>query len=90
MAIVFTKKKRKQNVLVFIFLFIIIIIILILWQGFFGKTIQVFHSETKLIPPKEVKIDFQVFNQAKKFKPFIEITFFDENQIGRDNPFLNY
>ena len=100
MAIIFTKKKQRQNVLVYVFVVIIIITAFILWQGFSKKTVPIFSEQTIVIPPREVKVNFQALEKINLFEPFVGIEPFnqdfpiedgeEEKQLGRSNPFLIY
>lgn len=101
MAIHFTKKKRRQNFLVIIFFIVLTVIVFILWQGFYKESIPIIYDDdVVLVPPREVKINFQALEKAVKFEKFIEIKPFAEifseegeligKKIGRENPFLNY
>ncbi len=89
MAIVFSKQKKRQNIMIVIFAAIVVITVFILWQGFFREESFFFDEESFVVPAKDIDIDFGVFEQARKFKPFTEISPLEE-ESGRENPFLPY
>lgn len=101
MAIVFTQQKRSRQILIAICLLAIIITVIIFWQVFFKQETPTLPAEV-FLPPKEIKINFEIFEQPilKELLPFIEIEPFKEVpptevnlagiKLGRENPFLLY
>lgn len=101
MAIVFIKQKKTQRNLIIVFALVIIITIIILWQGVFKKESLPFQREVFLPPPKEIKMNFEIFEHPKlkelllftEIEPFKEIPPTEDApgvKVGRENPFVSY
>ena len=90
MAITFLEERKKQRRLVLILTLVIFTILLVVWYGFFMKKETVSPPLPVLIPQK-IEIDWQTLKnpQLQEMQPFEEIFPFEE-EIGRENPFLQY
>lgn len=100
MAIDIVKKEKSQKNLMILAIVIIIIVIIVLWQMFLKKDTPYVPEEVIMLPSKQIKINFGVFEQVKEFRPFETIKPFEEIspteedsvgiELGRENPFLSY
>ena len=61
MAITFVQQKKRQQILVFIVAGTAIVSLLMLWFGFFVSVPKEASSSFSLPPPREIGIDFGVF-----------------------------
>ena len=91
MAIVFLQQRKIQKSLILIFIAVIIITTVVIWQGFFKEEITTPLPEVILLPYREIKIDYKVFENPmlKNLEPFNKIQPLKEKS-GRENPFLPY
>jgi len=91
MAIVFLQQRKIQKSLILIFIAVIIITTVVIWQGFFKEEITTPLPEVILLPYREIRIDYKVFENPmlKNLEPFNKIQSLKEKS-GRENPFLPY
>ncbi|MBI2452911.1 MAG: hypothetical protein HYV55_01660 [Parcubacteria group bacterium] len=61
MAITFIQQKKRQQILVFLVAGMAILALLVLWFGFFSSAPREASSSFSLPSPREVSIDFGVF-----------------------------
>ncbi|HEY4476043.1 MAG: hypothetical protein UY24_C0001G0042 [Parcubacteria group bacterium GW2011_GWA1_48_11b] len=61
MAITFVQQKKRQQILVFVVAGMAIITLFVLWFGFFSSAPREASSSFSLPSPREVSIDFGVF-----------------------------
>lgn len=61
MSITFVQQKRRQQILIFIVVGMAVFTLLVLWFGFFASTPKEAGSSFFLPTPREVSIDFTVF-----------------------------
>lgn len=89
MAIKFVKEKKRQKYLILVFLAVFLITGIILGFSFFREKKAA--PLIIVIPPREIKINFEVLEDLalKKLQPFKEVFPF-EAEPGKENPFLPY
>lgn len=95
MAIIFIQKRKKQVYLLIALVILVLAIIVVWWSFFKGKKPIALPSvipELVVSGYPEIKINFEVLErpEMKEFIPFEEISPFEEEVVGRENPFLPY
>lgn len=64
MAFTFVQQKKRQQILVFIVAGMAMLTLLVLWLGFFASTPKEAGSSFFLPTPREISIDFTVFESS--------------------------
>jgi len=92
MPIVFiSPKKRRKQLISFLVGISTIFLVFIVWKVFLTKP-QVTVDFEKIYKFPEVKIDFEFLDSEvfEKFQPFEKLILSEEEEIGRENPFVIY
>lgn len=92
MAITIFQQKKRQQYLIMVLVIVILAIIFVVWQGFLsGGMITLTEQKVPLIQ-KEIKINFDVLKdpQLENLQPLEELPLPQEEEFGRENPFVPY
>ena len=89
MAITFVQQKKRQQILVFVVAGMAIITLFVLWFGFFSSAPREASSSFSLPSPREVSIDFGVFENPvfqELVNPFAPVEI--PAKTEKANPFI--
>jgi len=93
MAITFVEEQKKQKYLFLLLIGLILLTFFILQREFLfkPKTLQPL-MPTEVLQPKQIEINFEILRspQLEMLEPFQSIIPSEEEEIGRENPFLPY
>ena len=94
MAITFVEKQKTERKQLLMVGLVLIITGIVVWWGFFREASDILDEDSIVIPKKQIKIDFEVFETGvfQKLQSFsiIELSTTTEESAGRENPFLPY
>ena len=91
MAINFTEEKQKRlKYLIIILIVLVVVALFVFSKSFFVKESTA--PSQRIFQPKTVEINFNVLKDPflKELQVFEEISYPEEMEIGRENPFLLY
>lgn len=92
MPIVFiSPQKRKKQLISFLIGISAIFLVLVVWKVFLTKPCVIADFE-KIYKFPEIKIDFEFLDSEilEKLQPFEKLILSEEEEIGRENPFVIY
>ncbi len=91
MAINFTGEKQKiLKYLIIILIILVVVALFVFSKSFFVKELAA--PSQRVFQPREISINFNVLKDPflKELQVFEEISYPEEMEIGRENPFLLY